>query len=49
MAVMSGREDRNSDQDQGSDQAASPPSIFFEDFALDKIETLIQALHCSTT
>jgi hypothetical protein len=42
--VMAGREDRECDQNQRGNQAASPPTIFFQYLQLETVKTRFKAL-----
>jgi len=44
MMVMAGCEDREGDQNQRGNQAASPPTILFQYLLLNSIETRFEAL-----
>jgi len=42
--VMAGQEDRQRDQNERGNQAASPPAILFQDLLLKMIESRFEAL-----
>jgi hypothetical protein len=44
VMVMAGREDRECDQNQRGNQAASPPTILFQYLLLNTVETRFEAL-----